>query len=214
METKQKLRNIKDGPFCFQNKETLRFINKIYQKSSKKLRTARSIYLAFSELVSNQSNQNYCQATRRQIGKMAGVSSSSIDRYVRDFIKHGIIQKENRKVDKGWLSNKWYLLPFVSHHNYGDSTTTSNKDSTSNNNEGSNQDKNEVKEEHKLEEQKKKKAFESFRKEVIRKGIVNPKNRSYVAKNRSRLKMATKWQQKRRKMAKKFFYRARLINGV
>jgi len=102
-------RNIKKHkPFCWQDKEIIRFIRKQY--SGKKRTTAQAVYLVLSEIESNYGKKHGFPAYYIQIGDMCGKSSSTAKRYCDEFIKFGILQKENCKRGKQNIANKWLLL--------------------------------------------------------------------------------------------------------
>lgn len=133
-------RKIGNFPFCWQDKTILRFLANTYKEHPKKLRTARSIYLALTELASNQGEESTFNAYRNQIGQLSGSSASTVDRYVKDFISFLILSKENRKKDLINLSNSWNLLAPISPTGYSvpasgdtpkqDSSGSSNQDSS------------------------------------------------------------------------------------
>lgn len=112
METK--LRKITDGHYCWTDKRVLNLINGFYGKSSKKRRTARSVYLSLAEVSSDNNNLAYFNCSRALVAFKSAVSPSTADRYLSDFIRIGILGKTNRKNNKENLINVWYMLPFPS----------------------------------------------------------------------------------------------------
>lgn len=122
------LRSIKQSRrWCWQDKDTLELIRDNF--NGHRVTTALAIYLSLTELASNQGSDEL-QAYYSQIAKLSGKSTSTAKFYCNQFIKIGILTKENRKVDdKTNLSNKWSLLtPSVSNKYQ---TSTSNNYPTS-----------------------------------------------------------------------------------
>jgi len=111
---KTNLRTIKDGNYCWIDKRILRLLNGFYEKSYKKRRTARSIYLSLAEIASDNNNRSFYTCSRAHISSKSAVSPSTLDRYLTDFIRMGIVKKENRKSENRNLVNLWYLLPYPS----------------------------------------------------------------------------------------------------
>lgn len=100
--------------------------------SGQRLTTALAIYLSLTELASNQGFDEF-PAYYSQIAKFSGKSISTAKFYCSEFIKLGILAKENRKIDnKTNLSNQWSLL----------TPSVSNKYQTSNNDDYYTSDKN------------------------------------------------------------------------
>lgn len=113
-----KLRNMADGYFCWIDKRVLNLINGYFGKSPKRQRTARSVYLALTEISSNNKNQPYFTCSRALIALKGAVSHSTLDRYLNVFVAIRIIRKANQKFENRNLANWWYLLPFSSIHHF------------------------------------------------------------------------------------------------
>lgn len=117
--------------WCWQDKDILGLIRENFK--GQRLTTSLAIYLSLTELASNNSSDEFT-AYFSQIAKLSGKSIPTIKSYSNQFIKIGILKKENRKVDdKTNLSNQWSLLTPSVNNNYPTSTNnnyqTSAKDS-------------------------------------------------------------------------------------
>lgn len=125
------LRSIKKSRrWCWQDKDTTELIRTSFK--GQRLTTALAIYLSLTELASNQGSDEF-PAYYSQIAKLSGKSISTAKFYCSEFIKLGILAKENRKVDnKTNLSNQWSLL----------TPSVSNKYQTSNTDDYPTSDKN------------------------------------------------------------------------
>lgn len=101
--------------WCWQEKRITRLIRETFK--GKRLATAIATYQSLTELASNQSSDEFL-AYYSQIAKLLDKSISTVRFYCKEFIKLGILAKENRKIDdKTNLSNKWSLLtPSVSNN--------------------------------------------------------------------------------------------------
>jgi len=104
------LRNIKDCHWCWQDKNALRLIRKLFVEHLKRQTTCLTIYMCLTELASNNSSSNSFCAYNAIIAKMAGKSVSTIKTYCDVLIKLGLLSKETRKKGKQNLANKWFLL--------------------------------------------------------------------------------------------------------
>jgi hypothetical protein len=76
--------------WCWQEKAVLNLLNDAYGSNLEKKRTARSIYLAFTQVCSN-AGKNPFFATRTSLSGIAGVSPSTLERYKKDFKNLGIL---------------------------------------------------------------------------------------------------------------------------
>lgn len=131
METKHKPRTT-EKPFCWQEKKALRLIRTMYT-STKRTRTALTIYLALTELASNSGKNDKFMAYRSQIAELSATSPSTVDRYIVDFVQIGLLSKRNRRKKLINLSNCWYLNTSPSIQDSND-TSDNNYDERSNNN--------------------------------------------------------------------------------
>lgn len=118
------VRSIKSSRrWCWQDKDILDFIRESF--SGQRLTTALAIYLSLTELASNNSSDEFT-AYFSQIAKLSGKSIPTIKSYSNQFIKIGILEKENRKVNnKTNLSNQWSLLTPSVNNNYPSSVNNS-----------------------------------------------------------------------------------------
>lgn len=111
------LRNIKQSRrWGWYDKDIIDFLRENF--SGQRLTTALATYLSLTELASNNGSDEFT-AYYSQIAKLAGKSVSTVKSYCSQFIKLGILAKENRKADeKTNLSNKWSLLTPSVNNNY------------------------------------------------------------------------------------------------
>jgi hypothetical protein len=87
-------RNIKNGPFCWQDKATLKLITETFAESNQAV-SARSLYLALSELASDEQSETF-KARKALIAHRAGLSVKTVERLLHGFEQLGLV-----KVDRG-----------------------------------------------------------------------------------------------------------------
>ncbi len=111
------IRSIKQSRrWCWQDKDTIELIRKNFK--GQRLTTALAIYLTLTELASNQGTDEF-SAYYSQITTFSGKSFSTVRNYCSEFIKLGITDKKNKKVnDKTNLANQWSLLAPSVNNNY------------------------------------------------------------------------------------------------
>lgn len=91
----------------WQEKNVLRHIRKCYPK--KRILVAIGIYTILTEVSSNCNSERF-QASQKTFAEMAGVSYSTIRRYLNEFITLKILKKEYRKKGEAYQANIWTLL--------------------------------------------------------------------------------------------------------
>jgi len=125
------VRSIKSSRrWCWQDKDILDLIRENF--NGQRLTTALALYISLTELGSNASSDQF-PAYYVQLANLVGKSLSTVRNYCNEFVKLGILAKENRKLDeKTNLANQWSLLTPSVNNNYQTSTnntyTTSVKD--------------------------------------------------------------------------------------
>lgn len=125
------VRSIKSSRrWCWQDKDILDFIRENF--NGQRLTTALALYISLAELASNASSDQF-PAYYVQLASLAGKSLSTVRNYCNEFVKLGILAKENRKLDeKTNLANHWSLLTPSVNNDYQTSIsniyTTSVKD--------------------------------------------------------------------------------------
>jgi len=131
LTTMAQVRNIKrTKAWCWQDKKVMRCIREKY--SLKRKTTAIAIYESMTELASNNGTDCFA-AYLSEIADLASKSISTVKRYTNEFIRFGLVKKENRKIGTGKnLSNRWSLLD-ISIHN-SEPTSVSNSKATSDHN--------------------------------------------------------------------------------
>jgi hypothetical protein len=118
METnnEQHPRQIKDAPFCWQHKDVLRMITETFSESDQAV-SARSLYVALSELASDNESQTFT-ATKALIAHKAALSISTVQRLLNGFEQLGVVQvKRNlEKQTQGAIkSPNTYTLLSIGH---------------------------------------------------------------------------------------------------
>jgi hypothetical protein len=89
-------RNIKNGPFCWQEKQVLRFIRDCFDDTNS-VASALSVYLSLTEKASDaQSDQFDCRI--RDIASRAGVSYRTAGNVLRRFAVLGLIAIQRNKI--------------------------------------------------------------------------------------------------------------------
>lgn len=97
--------------FCYQTHEALDLIRKHFE--SNRRQTALAIYLVLTETANRLGGERARRgfsAARSEIAESAGVSVRTLDRYVGDFERFGLIAVERTKVGNVNLPNRWKLL--------------------------------------------------------------------------------------------------------
>ena len=106
-------RNIKDGPFAYQVKATIRILREHFDDSPKMLTSALAIYLVLTELASNAAKNKPTEiftVTHGVIALYAGLSRRTVIELLTVFESIGIISVERRSDGKLKLSNHYTLL--------------------------------------------------------------------------------------------------------
>lgn len=104
------LRDINHCPWCWQDKNALRLIRKLFFERPKRQTTCLTIYMCLTELASNNNSSDSFCACNATIAKMAGKSISTIKTYCNVLITLGLLYKKERKRGKQNLANEWFLL--------------------------------------------------------------------------------------------------------
>jgi Helix-turn-helix domain len=123
-------RNIKDGPFCWQHKKQLRMITDTFSESEQGA-SARSVYVALTELASDNGNETFT-ATKALIAHKAGLSVSTVQRLLKGLEQLGVVHIEGQFAERNSgairAPNTYTLLA----SGHGDVTTLSHGRSRSN----------------------------------------------------------------------------------
>jgi DNA-binding IscR family transcriptional regulator len=82
-------------PFCWQEKATLRMITDVYSASGA---TARSVYVAMTEIASDRKSDVY-DASHPEIAHRAGTSVSSVQRVLPTLVKLGCIKIRRNSIN-------------------------------------------------------------------------------------------------------------------
>lgn len=102
------MRNIKNGPWCWQEKKVMRAIRGHFE--GKRRTTCIAIYQSLTELASNNSSDVF-PAFNAQIAELSSKSISTVKIYCRELVKLGLLRKRPRKKNKKInLANEWGLL--------------------------------------------------------------------------------------------------------
>lgn len=105
---------VEDGrraPFCFQTHDALDRIREHYQGA--KRTTALAVYLSLTEAANRAGGaaaRGGFSASRKEIAGAAGISVDTLDRYVADLVKIGLVEARRRAVEGVNLPNTWVLL--------------------------------------------------------------------------------------------------------
>lgn len=95
--------------FCYQEVPAVRAIQDRW--SGKKLTTALGVYLALTFVANDRRSREDFVASRAEVAAVAGVSRSTLDKYVSAFEELGLVEVERRKAgEKSNLPNAWTLL--------------------------------------------------------------------------------------------------------
>jgi len=95
-------RNIKDGPFCWQTKQVLRFIRDCFDTSNS-VASALAVYLSLTERASDEQSEQF-DCMIRDIAGRAGVSYKTAANVLRRFGVLGLIAIQPNKI-KGTQEN-------------------------------------------------------------------------------------------------------------
>jgi hypothetical protein len=109
MEIMTEIRVIQNTPFCWQDKKLLRTINYHFEASAISIASARSLYLALTEAASNRSKDSFI-VTQGELASLAGLSRSTVNKLVSEFVEIGIIKIEARREGKINLPSIYTLL--------------------------------------------------------------------------------------------------------
>lgn len=99
-------------PFCFQTHEALDALRESGMFAGARLSTALSVYLVLTEAANRSGGagaRDGFAATRTGLAALAGISVDTLDRYVADFVKIGIVEVQRRRVEGVNLPNRWAL---------------------------------------------------------------------------------------------------------
>lgn len=105
-------RAIRQAPFCWQHTAALARLRAHYSGERLERRaTALAIYMALTELASQQRTPNRAEAFIGAIADLAGVSETTVRRYLRDFSALGMVAVTRRRVGARLnLANIYHLL--------------------------------------------------------------------------------------------------------
>lgn len=99
-------------PFCYQTHEALDAIRDSNRFRGSMLATALAVYLVLTEAANRIGGADAREgfiATRPQIAELAGISVDTLDRYVADLVKVGLVEVERRRDGTVNLANRWVL---------------------------------------------------------------------------------------------------------
>lgn len=118
-QNRQQARNIRRGPFAWQDMRTMRFLREQY--NGKRRTTAVAIYQALSECASEygritKKHTSTFPAMLERIAAKTGKSVSTIKRYMQEFKALGVLSWETRKQGKMNKPNVWTLLESSAHN--------------------------------------------------------------------------------------------------
>ncbi|MBT4362588.1 MAG: hypothetical protein HOB84_03620 [Candidatus Marinimicrobia bacterium] len=100
-------RNVKDGPFSWTNKMSLRIIRReLHKKGIKRASTILMIYYALTEIASNQEKERF-QCKQAEIARLAGCGVSTVNRGLRVLEDIGSIE-----VVRNPISVREYGIPY------------------------------------------------------------------------------------------------------
>jgi hypothetical protein len=93
------VRDIRRTPFCWQEKAALALVRAHYSGERLKQRVfATAVYVALTEVASNQFSVTHVETTVRALWELTGTSESTVKRCLREFETIGLIAVERRKV--------------------------------------------------------------------------------------------------------------------
>ena len=101
------MRNIREQPFCWQEKKILRFLRKRYTKST--LVKMRTLYLTLTEVSSDFNNQDIKYYTKT-IATYSGLSQDWIPTGLKELIDLNIVQVSEERDSKGLYTNKTLIF--------------------------------------------------------------------------------------------------------
>jgi hypothetical protein len=108
----QHARSTKDGPWCWQIKAALKLIGEIFSESNQ-LASARSLYLALTQLASDHGSETFTES-KALIAHKAGLSISTVNRLLKAFEELRLIRIERsmRQPSSGYIKapNTYTLL--------------------------------------------------------------------------------------------------------
>jgi hypothetical protein len=101
-------------PFCYQTHAALAAIRAAAAFAGAKRTTALAIYVTLTEAANRaggvRAREEGFAATRPDIAASAGISVDTLDRYVSELVKIGLVGVHRRRVDGVNLPNRWALL--------------------------------------------------------------------------------------------------------
>lgn len=100
------------APFCFQTHDALETLRDSGMFAGARLTTALAVYLVLTEAanrIGGAGARNGFTATRPELADLAGISVDTLDRYVADFVKVGLVEVVRRRVEGVNLPNQWVL---------------------------------------------------------------------------------------------------------
>jgi hypothetical protein len=104
----EKVRVFRKQPFCWQEKTILRLIRQHCDEGSRTCMTL-SVYMALSEVASNQGEEGKATISRSTIAQMAGISVRSVSTVLKDLESIGVITVKRRREGNVNLSSSYYL---------------------------------------------------------------------------------------------------------
>lgn len=107
------MRDRRRHAFCYQTHEALDAIRASGLFAASRLTTALAVYLVLTEAANRSggagAREEGFTATRPEIAELAGISVDTLDRYVADLAKVGLVEVERRREGTVNLPNRWVL---------------------------------------------------------------------------------------------------------
>jgi hypothetical protein len=106
-------RSIKAAPFAWQHKDTLRIITETFSESDQTA-SARSLYVALTELASDNESETFT-ATKALIGHKAGLSYSTVQRLLKGLQQLNLIRIQPGRINGALKTANTYTLLTIGH---------------------------------------------------------------------------------------------------
>ena len=104
------IRDIRNAPFQWQDKNTMRLIREAFQEErGNKLAFAIAVYVCMTEIASNQQSDVFI-FTQNELAKMTGLSRKMVNQIIEAFERLNIVKKVPRYDERGFLLSCTYEL--------------------------------------------------------------------------------------------------------
>lgn len=104
-------RKTTDGPWCWANKDTLRFIRReLKKKGIKHTSSYLAIYYALTEIASDERKEEF-SCNQSEIAKRSGCGTSTISKGVKILAEIGVIENERSLINKKEYGIPYHLTP-------------------------------------------------------------------------------------------------------